>query len=85
MAYLDGGGNNQKNKKNEKFWDMPGRIPNEEEKSKMISKSIEIVTKEVMSKHFYAVGDTVRKQSDGGAHWVTINGGNSQDCDVMVG
>ena len=32
----------------------------------MIAKMLEIVTKEVMSKQYYAVGNIVKKQTDGG-------------------
>ena len=67
MAYLDGGNKSKKNiEKWGKLWNMPERMPNEVEKANMISKLIEIVTKEVMSNHFYSVGDTIRKQTDGG-------------------
>ena len=32
----------------------------------MIAKMLEIVTKKVMSKQYYAVGNIVKKQTDGG-------------------
>ena len=44
---------------------MPKTLPQRVEKAKMIAKMIEIVTKETMSRHFYAAGDTVRKQAEG--------------------
>ena len=75
MAYLDGGDKNKKNvEKWAKLWNMPRRLPNEVEKANMISKLIEIVTKEVMSNHFYSVGDTIRKQTDGGPIGLQLTG-----------
>jgi hypothetical protein len=75
MAYLDGGDKNKKNiEKWGKLWVMPRRLPNEVEKSKMMSKLVELVTKEVMSNHYYAVGDTIRKQTDGGPIGLQITG-----------
>ena len=75
MAYLDGGDKNKKNvEKWGKLWDMPTRLPNEVEKSKMVSKLVELVTREVMSNHYYAVGDTVRKQTEGGPIGLQVTG-----------
>ena len=75
MAYLDGGDKNKKNVVQwEKLWDMPSRLPSEVEKSKMVSKLVEIVTREVMANHYYAVGDTIRKQTDGGPIGLKLTG-----------
>ena len=75
MAYLDVGDKNKKNvEKWGKLWDMPTRLPNEVEKSKMVSKLVELVTREVMSNHYYAVGDTVRKQTEGGPIGLQVTG-----------
>ena len=53
---------------------MPGRLPNEIEKAKIMAKTIEIVTRETMTRHFYAVGDTIRKQTDGGPIGLQLTG-----------
>ena len=74
MAYLDGGKNKKNTAKWDKLWDMPQRLPTRNEKSKMIAKTLEIVTKEVMSKHYYAVGNTVKKQTDGGPIGLQLTG-----------
>ena len=67
MAYLDGGEKNKKNtEKWNKLWNMPNRRPNGAEQAKMMSKIVEIATKEVMSRHFYAIGDKIMKQAEGG-------------------
>ena len=44
----------------------------------MIAKMLEIVTKEVMSKQYYAVGNIVKKQTDGGPIWLQLTGAVSQ-------
>ena len=74
MAYLDGGKSKKNVEKWERLWNMPQRLPSELEKSKMVSKLLEIVTKEVMTKHFYAVGDIIRKQTDGGPIGLQLTG-----------
>ena len=67
MAYFDGGKNNVKNElKWEKFWRMPLRAPNPEEKSRMISKAVLIGIKTTMFNHHYLVGEEIRRQLDGG-------------------
>ena len=47
MAYLDGGKNKKNVEKWEKLLDMPKRLPSKVERSKMVAKLMEIVTKEV--------------------------------------
>ena len=66
MAYLDGGEKNKKNaEKWSKFWEMPNRRPTKAEQAKMMSKVVEIATKEAMSRHFYTIGDKMMKQAEG--------------------
>ena len=83
MAYLDGGKNKKNTEKWERLWDMPKRLPNMIERSKMIGKVVEIVTKEVITKHLYALGDTLRKQTDGGPIGLQLTGSRARV--VMLG
>ena len=53
---------------------MHKRLPNKEEKSIMVAIIVEIVTKEVMSRHLYAVGDTIKKQDDCGPIGLQLTG-----------
>jgi hypothetical protein len=61
-------------RKESKCWNEPSRKPNDQEIKRMLGIWIELLILEVMSKHYYMVGNEIRRQSKGGAIGIRLTG-----------